>query len=215
MLVVFFGLIAYRIIIGFSPVVSTRPVLVFCSSSSRIGENGHESTLWGLEKRDLMEGLHMEGQREREREREREKKNTVVVVVSSTAATPRFFFLKVRTSRTPSSRRPEPPRARERASVTLASPGPPFSGPREGRDRDPGSLPLGMPWEKKSGERLSLDASPIQKKTRPSASIENNKGKALSVLLSIPLRLLLSTAAAPHDKHGHGVDAAGEQGRGR
>ena len=75
MLVVFFGLIAYRIIIGFSPVVSTRPVLVFCSSSSRIGENGHESTLWGLEKRDLMEGLHMEGQREREREREREKKH--------------------------------------------------------------------------------------------------------------------------------------------
>ncbi len=48
MLVVFFGLIAYRIIIGFSPVVSTRPMLVFCSSSSRIGENGHESTLWGL-----------------------------------------------------------------------------------------------------------------------------------------------------------------------
>ena len=74
MLVVFFGLIAYRIIIGFSPVVSTRPMLVFCSSSSRIGENGHESTLWGLEKRDLREGLHMEGQREREREREKKKK---------------------------------------------------------------------------------------------------------------------------------------------
>ena len=73
MLVVFFGLIAYRIIIGFSPVVSTRPMLVFCSSSSRIGENGHESTLWGLEKRDLREGLHMEGQREREREKK--KKN--------------------------------------------------------------------------------------------------------------------------------------------
>ena len=73
MLVVFFGLIAYRIIIGFSPVVSTRPMLVFCSSSSRIGENGHESTLWGLEKRDLREGLHMEGQRERERARERER----------------------------------------------------------------------------------------------------------------------------------------------
>ena len=71
MLVVFFGLIAYRIIIGFSPVVSTRPMLVFCSSSSRIGENGHESTLWGLEKRDLMEGLHMEGQREREREKKK------------------------------------------------------------------------------------------------------------------------------------------------
>ena len=71
MLVVFFGLIAYRIIIGFSPVVSTRPMLVFCSSSSRIGENGHESTLWGLEKRDLREGLHMEGQRERERERKK------------------------------------------------------------------------------------------------------------------------------------------------
>ena len=75
MLVVFFGLIAYRIIIGFSPVVSTRPMLVFCSSSSRIGENGHESTLWGLEKRDLREGLHMEGQREREREREKKKKH--------------------------------------------------------------------------------------------------------------------------------------------
>ena len=73
MLVVFFGLIAYRIIIGFSPVVSTRPMLVFCSSSSRIGENGHESTLWGLEKRDLREGLHMEGQRERERERKKKK----------------------------------------------------------------------------------------------------------------------------------------------
>ena len=71
MLVVFFGLIAYRIIIGFSPVVSTRPMLVFCSSSSRIGENGHESTLWGLEKRDLREGLHMEGQREREREKKK------------------------------------------------------------------------------------------------------------------------------------------------
>jgi hypothetical protein len=70
-LVVFFGLIAYRIIIGFSPVVSTRPMLVFCSSSSRIGENGHESTLWGLEKRDLREGLHMEGQREREREKKK------------------------------------------------------------------------------------------------------------------------------------------------
>ena len=73
MLVVFFGLIAYRIIIGFSPVVSTRPMLVFCSSSSRIGENGHESTLWGLEKRDLREGLHMEGQREREREKKKKK----------------------------------------------------------------------------------------------------------------------------------------------
>ena len=74
MLVVFFGLIAYRIIIGFSPVVSTRPMLVFCSSSSRIGENGHESTLWGLEKRDLREGLHMEGQREREREKKKKKR---------------------------------------------------------------------------------------------------------------------------------------------
>ena len=73
MLVVFFGLIAYRIIIGFSPVVSTRPMLVFCSSSSRIGENGHESTLWGLEKRDLRVGLHMVGQREREREKKKKK----------------------------------------------------------------------------------------------------------------------------------------------
>ena len=176
MLVVFFGLIAYRIIIGFSPVVSTRPVLVFCSSSSRIGENGHESTLWGLEKRDLMEGLHMEGQRERERERE--KKNTVVVVVSSTAATPRFFFLKVRTSRTPSSRRPEPPRARERASVTLASPGPPFSGPREGRDRDPGSLPLGMPWEKKKWRKAKLGCEPHTKKNSAECEHRKQQGKS-------------------------------------
>ena len=106
----------------FIAVVSTRFLLFSCFPRSRMTDRGQGSTHRGLKKRKKRTQFNAA-------ERERGSENIVVRRSSLSTATPldSFSSYQCRTSRTPSSRRPTPPRARERASATLASPGPPFS----------------------------------------------------------------------------------------